>query len=340
MTLTWCKLHTDLLHDAKLMRGTRKGAKHLALLPWLLVWARAHDPTDAGRLLVGSAPAEPEDIAAAIPGVSAAQVRACIDGLRSLGVLVADPDGVQRFARWDGRSGRDSGKPSDAPQAVRERVRKHREKQRGNAPDETPGNAGNALRNAIDREEEIELEAEVEEELTRTPTGADADESTREVLATREARATALVGPLDEAGYVAAAWVALTDALPATGRRDLILEVLQRASRGVDCGTKYLVAMHNAIEPLGAPAASPAQLGFTVMQWLEKADTPDFKLFQGYMRRAHLAELPQARTPALRPSGRGQRETAGRDTAQIALDAALDVCESVDGVRPALSHAA
>ncbi len=135
--MAWAKLHTDLLGDPKLMRAARKGAKHLALLPWLIVFAKLSD--DSGRLSVGGMAADPEDIAALLPGVKPQAVAGCIQELTEIGVLVPDDDGTQRFARWEVRSGR----PSDSPASVRERVAKHRAvKQAGKSN-------GNAESNAV-----------------------------------------------------------------------------------------------------------------------------------------------------------------------------------------------
>lgn len=131
--MTWCKLHTDILSDAKLLRAARKGARSLVILPWLMVWAREHDPTDGGRIVLGGDAAEPEDIAAALPAVSAKQVEACQREAEAIGVLVRDDDGVLRFAAWEGRSGKGSAKPSDHPDAVRVRVQRHRETKRNGA---------------------------------------------------------------------------------------------------------------------------------------------------------------------------------------------------------------
>lgn len=179
MKLTWCKLHTDILGDAKLMRAARQGGRHLVILPWLFAWVRENDATDSGRLVVGDAPAEPEDIAALIPGVTPKQVRQCLESLLNIGVATLDTRGVIVLTSWDHRSGPNSGKPSDQPEAIRERVRRHRAQKQVAAAQAvtedasdadhtdaarytrdtvTPSNAGNALRNATDKRREEEEE--------------------------------------------------------------------------------------------------------------------------------------------------------------------------------------
>lgn len=157
--MAWAKLHTDVLGDVKLMRATRKGAKNLVLLPWLIAFAKAAD--DGGRLSVGGIPAEPDDIAPLIPDTKSTQVAACCAGLQEIGVLERDPDGAYRFAQWSKRA---DAYPSDEPEAVRERVRQHRAKQREQSLHVTNGNES-AKRGALAREvEEEESREEVEKE--------------------------------------------------------------------------------------------------------------------------------------------------------------------------------
>src|SRR5687768_13695273 len=101
--MIWMKLHSDILDDPKLMRAARHGSKQLVLLPWLLAFAgRA---SDDGRLTVATAPADPEDIARGIPGVSVEQVAQALEELAQVGILVTDFDGSLRFARWAKRAG-------------------------------------------------------------------------------------------------------------------------------------------------------------------------------------------------------------------------------------------
>lgn len=199
--LTWCKLHTDVLGDAKLQRAVRKGARGFVVLPWLIVWARAHDETDAGRLVLGGEPADPEDVVAQIPDpdVTAEQVAACMASCEAIGVLERDADGVLRFAAWAERSGRASTRPSDRPEAVRERVRQHRERKRQQgqpgqqASPATRSNDRNALRN-----EQIEIEKERE---TRSEAVAEGQAGARDATApAREpARDAAPPAPLGSA---------------------------------------------------------------------------------------------------------------------------------------------
>ncbi len=178
----WVKLHTDILGDPKLMRAARKGARGLEYTPWLIAFAR--QAGDLGRLTIAGEPAEPEDIAAQIPGARAAQVKAGLEALVTLGVLAGDQDGVLRFAQWAARQQ----KPSDSRESVRERVRHHRQTTdgTGGAVDVTPCNAlhgpldvtpRNALhtpqdvtpRNALPRARSREGEGEGEEETTTAP---------------------------------------------------------------------------------------------------------------------------------------------------------------------------
>lgn len=126
--MAWAKLHTDVLGDVKLMRASRKGVRHLNLLPWFIAFAKLAD--DGGRLSVGGLPAEPDDIATLIPDCKPAHVSACLAGLSTIGVLDVDPDGAYRFAQWSKRS---ESYPSDDPAAVRDRVKKHRQNQREQA---------------------------------------------------------------------------------------------------------------------------------------------------------------------------------------------------------------
>lgn len=186
----WCKLYTDIVGDAKLLRAARKGAKGLVVLPWLFAWAKQHDPEDSGRLVLDGAPIEGEDVAPLLPGVRAADVDACMAACESIGVLVRDPDDVLRFATWEERSGKGSGKPSDAKERVHERVTRHRQKRR--AAEGTDGNApGNALQgvtgndrqragNALEEEGEREGEGEAEGESLVVGGGERADETQTE----------------------------------------------------------------------------------------------------------------------------------------------------------------
>src|SRR5256885_695152 len=114
----WAKLYIDILGDPKLIRAARKGAAGLELLPWIIVFAKKAD--DRGRLTVGGLPVEAEDIAGQLPGNPTAQIVACLDSARLIGVLVTDPDGALRLAAWDRRNSW----PSESREAVRDRVRR------------------------------------------------------------------------------------------------------------------------------------------------------------------------------------------------------------------------
>ena len=165
--MAWLKLHTDVLGDSKLMRAARKGAKNLALLPWLLAFAK--EANDGGRLTVDGVPADPEDIAALIPGVRPKDVTTCCDSLISIRILTRDDDGAYRFTNWQKRQQKP---PSDAPERVRERVQKHRAHHTSNGhttPIETTekrdvtSDVTTPQRRYLAREVEVEVEAEVEE---------------------------------------------------------------------------------------------------------------------------------------------------------------------------------
>lgn len=151
----WAKLHTDILSDPKLMRASRKGAKALLYLPWLIAFAKRAD--DGGRLTVDREPAEPEDYLQSIPCATEKGVVQAIDDLEKLGILARELDGALSFSAWTHRQS----KPSDDPDAVRQRVKRHRVKRKAlkDTIHVTPGNAcetpdGNA----------IEVEGEIEEE--------------------------------------------------------------------------------------------------------------------------------------------------------------------------------
>ncbi len=165
----WAKVHTDIIGDKKLLRAARRGAKHLHLLPWLIVFAKAAN--DDGRLSVGGLPADAEDLAEGIPGVTAAMMAACCHELAAAGVevLTRDQDGAWRLAAWEKRQA----KPSAHPSRILERVRRYRDKSRksrkslsdanvqGVTPVTPPCNAEcNAQGNAIEGEGEGEGERE------------------------------------------------------------------------------------------------------------------------------------------------------------------------------------
>lgn len=164
---SWVKLHTDILGDVKLMRAARKGATDLELTPWLIAFAKLAE--DGGRLTVGGEAADPEDIAALIPGIEAARVASCMIGLQAAGILERETDGVLRFAAWERRA---EAKPSDSKEAIRQRVTAHRERTRRAKPSETPCNAPpetpcNALQGSEGNATEVEVEGE--EEIEKEP---------------------------------------------------------------------------------------------------------------------------------------------------------------------------
>jgi hypothetical protein len=180
----FAKLWTDVLDDPKLQRAARKGARHLVLLPWLIVFAKRAD--DDGRLTVNGEPAEPEDIARSVPNASTKQVEGALRELEGIGVLYREDDQALRFAQWDRRA---ETKPSASPSAVAERVRRHRERKRladvartdgalQGVTSNDGGNTGNAFGNATERraesksgEQERERRAESEVD-TRAPLAA------------------------------------------------------------------------------------------------------------------------------------------------------------------------
>lgn len=165
--MLWLRLHTDILADPKLMRAAREGAKCLSLTPWLLAFAKQADT--GGRLTVGRVPAEPQDIAAMIPGTTTQTVQGCMNELTAIGVLVADEDKVLRFSRWNARQS----KPSTALKAVRERVQKHRSAHRSAPPSGAgvlPGNAPHRVTPAPDSDRRLEDRKSVSTlQVTATP---------------------------------------------------------------------------------------------------------------------------------------------------------------------------
>lgn len=170
----------------------------------------------------------------------------------------------------------------------------------------------------------LEVEVEVEGNTT-TATSAD-----------RAARVAEIVGEFGGPQQLGDAFLAVSEAIPARGGRDLLVEVLKRAETGDEHPAKYLRAMHNTLVPLGGKAATAEQLAVTLVDWLEKANEPTYRLFVGYLRRAHTAQVQQlalnvdpmqaATDPArllpaaIRPGRPSQgRDTAGRDVAAAAL---------------------
>lgn len=149
--MAWVKLHDDILGDPKLMRAARVGGQELVLLPWLLAFASK--AADHGRLSVGATAAEPEDIAYQTPGVTAAQVEACMRALVAIGVLNADDDGCLRFAKWEDRQA----KPSDSKSAVRERVKRHRAKKHPVTRDSNAKGALQGVTSAQDAPESVDV---------------------------------------------------------------------------------------------------------------------------------------------------------------------------------------
>lgn len=126
--MEYVKLYTDILSDRKLMRAARKGAKQLALIPWLVVFAAKAD--DGGRLTVGGVPADPEDIADEIPNGDARAIAQCIEECLAIPVrpvLVRDPDGAVRLTAWERRA---EIRPSETKEAVAARKRAERERTR------------------------------------------------------------------------------------------------------------------------------------------------------------------------------------------------------------------
>lgn len=126
MKVYWAKVWTDILGDVKLTRAARKGAKGLELLPWIIVFAKSCDAE--GALVVGGEPAEAEDIAPLIPGVTTEYVVTALQSLLDVGVLVRDEGGVVALAKWEQRN---ESPPSAGAAAVKARVAKHRRKKRG-----------------------------------------------------------------------------------------------------------------------------------------------------------------------------------------------------------------
>jgi len=122
----WSRLWDDVLGDPKLLRAARRGMQELELLPWLQAFAS--QAADGGRLTIGDEPADPEDIAGLIPGITAERVATALAALTEIGVLTVDSDGAKRFAAWKKRQ--EPGKPSDARDRTAERKRKQRAKEK------------------------------------------------------------------------------------------------------------------------------------------------------------------------------------------------------------------
>jgi hypothetical protein len=120
----WSRLWDDVLGDPKLLRAARRGMQELELLPWLQAFAS--QAADGGRLTIGDEPADPEDIAGLIPGMTAERVATALAALTEIGVLTVDSDGAKRFAAWKKRQ--EPGKPSDARDRTAERKRRQRAK--------------------------------------------------------------------------------------------------------------------------------------------------------------------------------------------------------------------
>ena len=138
----YARLWVDILDDPKLMAAVDDGARHLDLLPWLIVFAKRADAN--GRLEIAGKSANPRQIARSIPNTNARSVAKCEEELAKIGILTQDPDGCYRFVAWEYRN---SGKASDSKEAVAERVARHRARKRGDKVPHpvTDGNAGNAL---------------------------------------------------------------------------------------------------------------------------------------------------------------------------------------------------
>ncbi len=149
----WAKLHTDILSDPKLMRASRKGAKALLYLPWLIAFAKRAD--DGGRLTVNSEPAETDDYLQSIPCSTEKTLSNALDELEKLGILARELDGALSFSAWSRRQTR----PSDEPEAVRERVKRHRASRKPNKTNE-PVTSGNDVTGSTSNEGEGDIEEE------------------------------------------------------------------------------------------------------------------------------------------------------------------------------------
>lgn len=171
--MAWAKLHTDILGDPKLMRAARKGMKGLDLLPWIIAFAK--EANDGGYLSVGGEPAEPEDIAELVPGVTPKRVRECLESLVAIGVLERiQEDSATKcgiflaFPKWEHRSGT---KPSDSKERIHERVKAHRERKALQDNEAvTPRNALHPERsNATEQKREEAEQKRVEKKPARAP---------------------------------------------------------------------------------------------------------------------------------------------------------------------------
>jgi hypothetical protein len=168
----WAKLHTDILDDPKLMSAVRRGrARNLDVLPWLIAFAKRAD--DAGRLTIAGKPADPDDIARAIPNVTTKRVAGCMRELTRLGVLMRESDRALRFARWQQRA---ESKPSDSRSAVAKRVQRYRDRRRieDAAANESAGNAlqGVTSNAPVTRQSESKRQRKKKSESGDSPTAA------------------------------------------------------------------------------------------------------------------------------------------------------------------------
>lgn len=169
----YAKLWTDILGDEKLMRAARKGAKHLVLLPWLIAFAKKAD--DEGRLTVGGEAAEPDDIAAMVPGVTTRQVAASFDALERIGVLTRGDDGILAFEKWRKRNWM---APSDTADQTRDRKRKERDRHR-ESHDPGHEDSHDHVTTARSRDVDKDKDRDLDEDKDACTAGASASEFDR-----------------------------------------------------------------------------------------------------------------------------------------------------------------
>jgi hypothetical protein len=116
MSMTWLKLHHDIIHDIKLRRFTPQEK-----WAWVTLLVLASENSDRGSI-----EADDEDLADACEFNSTQDWLYFKDKLRTKGMIEQVPSGV-KIANWEKRQ---YSSPSDKPEATRERKRKQRAKQK------------------------------------------------------------------------------------------------------------------------------------------------------------------------------------------------------------------
>jgi hypothetical protein len=116
MSMTWLKLHHDIIHDIKLRRFTPQEK-----WAWVIILVLASENSDRGRI-----EADDEDLADICEFNSTQDWLYFKDKLRAKGMIEQVP-GSLKVTNWEKRQ---YSSPSDKPEATRERKRKQRAKQK------------------------------------------------------------------------------------------------------------------------------------------------------------------------------------------------------------------